>query len=214
MLDFIEETLSVICRLLIAKAEQAAKALEIAATKSPIAQAALIETRKLIAQAVQSLESIDADHPVSEENDREPSAAPDELKSQDDKEIHAWNGILSEANGIKINGTKTLAKIKDEEESDFSKSTLQDIFNDEKELIPKSSSDYGLSPFSSENQIKKTDSRDEPEQSPPNAENTREHEPQPNGVKVETPKEETPSNSRAVTKKWVCGRLVEVAEGG
>lgn len=46
-------------RLLIAEAEKAAKALEVAAATSPIARSSLIETRKLIAEAIESLESID-----------------------------------------------------------------------------------------------------------------------------------------------------------
>ncbi|CAL5382937.1 unnamed protein product [Camellia sinensis] len=43
-------------KLLIAEGEKAAKALEAAATKSPPAQASLIETRNLIAKAIQSIE--------------------------------------------------------------------------------------------------------------------------------------------------------------
>ncbi|KAK4790424.1 hypothetical protein SAY86_017728 [Trapa natans] len=45
-------------RLLIAEAENAAKALEVAAVRSPIARASLLETRKLIAEAIHSIESI------------------------------------------------------------------------------------------------------------------------------------------------------------
>ncbi|TYH71020.1 hypothetical protein ES332_D05G155900v1 [Gossypium tomentosum] len=55
-------------RLLIAEAEKAAKALEIAAMKSPVAQASLIETRKLIAEAIQSIESIEGGCVTSNEN--------------------------------------------------------------------------------------------------------------------------------------------------
>lgn len=47
------------CRLLIAEAQKAAKALEVAATKSPTALASLVESRKLIAEAVQSIMSIE-----------------------------------------------------------------------------------------------------------------------------------------------------------
>ncbi|KAK4781168.1 hypothetical protein SAY87_017274 [Trapa incisa] len=45
-------------RLLIAEAEKAAKALEVAAVRSPIARTSLLETRKLISEAIQSIESI------------------------------------------------------------------------------------------------------------------------------------------------------------
>lgn len=210
-MDFIEVTLCVICRLLIAEAEKAAEALEIAATKSPIAQASLIETRKLIAQAVQSLESIEAEHPILDENHREPLAAPDELSTQVYPEIYTVNGSTSRAKGTKINGTKTLATVK-EEEFDFSKFSLQDVLNDEEELLPWSYSGNGLSSFSLENLLKQYDSRDkgedEPEQVQTNAESARENEPQQSTAKVDIPKEEMPSKSIAVTKKWVCGRLV------
>ncbi|KAG1366998.1 hypothetical protein COCNU_13G007880 [Cocos nucifera] len=46
-------------KLLIAEAEKAAKALELAALKSPLAQASLLETRKLIAEATRSMEKIE-----------------------------------------------------------------------------------------------------------------------------------------------------------
>ncbi|WOL15143.1 hypothetical protein Cni_G23924 [Canna indica] len=46
-------------KLLIAEAEKAADALEMAALKSPLAQASLLETRKLIAEATRSIESIE-----------------------------------------------------------------------------------------------------------------------------------------------------------
>lgn len=43
---------------MIAEAEKAAEALEVAAVRSPIARASLLETRKLIAEAILSIESI------------------------------------------------------------------------------------------------------------------------------------------------------------
>ncbi|KAK4772366.1 hypothetical protein SAY86_014141 [Trapa natans] len=45
-------------RFFITEAEKAAKALEVAATRSPAARASLVETKKLIAEAIQSMESI------------------------------------------------------------------------------------------------------------------------------------------------------------
>ncbi|KAL7203475.1 hypothetical protein ACSBR2_016707 [Camellia fascicularis] len=63
-------------KLLIAEAEKAAKALEAAATKSPLAQASLIETRNLIAKAIQSIEIGQID---SHGNGRHPSIALAEL---------------------------------------------------------------------------------------------------------------------------------------
>ncbi|CAL5383200.1 unnamed protein product [Camellia sinensis] len=66
-------------KLLKAEAEKAAKALEAAATKSPLAQASLIETRNLIAKAIQSIETGQID---SHGNGRHPSIALAELVNQ------------------------------------------------------------------------------------------------------------------------------------
>ncbi|XP_057548547.1 uncharacterized protein LOC130826934 isoform X2 [Amaranthus tricolor] len=55
-------------KLLIAKARKAAKALEIAALKSPVAQASLVEARNLIAEATRSIESIVNEKVASGEN--------------------------------------------------------------------------------------------------------------------------------------------------
>ncbi|KAJ6706182.1 NUMOD3 MOTIF FAMILY PROTEIN EXPRESSED [Salix purpurea] len=65
-------------RSLIVEAEKAANALEGAAMKSPIARASLAEARKLIAEAIQSIESVDRGNGVSSDsisnvNDRYPS---------------------------------------------------------------------------------------------------------------------------------------------
>ncbi|CAL5381697.1 unnamed protein product [Camellia sinensis] len=66
-------------KLLKAEAEKAAKALEAAATKSPLAQVSLIETRNLIAKAIQSIEIGQID---SHGNGRHPSIALAELVNQ------------------------------------------------------------------------------------------------------------------------------------
>ncbi|XVE51771.1 hypothetical protein DITRI_Ditri02bG0067700 [Diplodiscus trichospermus] len=55
-------------RLLIAEAEKAAKTLEVAAVKSPVARASLIKTKKLIEEAIQSIESIERGQVTSDEN--------------------------------------------------------------------------------------------------------------------------------------------------
>ncbi|GMP32657.1 hypothetical protein CsSME_00006321 [Camellia sinensis var. sinensis] len=66
-------------KLLKAEAEKAAKAFEAAATKSPLAQASLIETRNVIAKAIQSIEIGQID---SHGNGRHPSIALAELVNQ------------------------------------------------------------------------------------------------------------------------------------
>lgn len=57
------------CRLLIAEAENAVKALEVYATSNPSAQSSLVETRKLIAEAIQSIESIKTGRIEPHDND-------------------------------------------------------------------------------------------------------------------------------------------------
>lgn len=64
-------------KLLIAEAEKAAKALEVAALKSPLARASLIETRKLIAEATRSIESIESGQLASHDNGDEASFTSD-----------------------------------------------------------------------------------------------------------------------------------------
>lgn len=200
------------CRLLIAEAEKAAKALEVSATKSPIAQASLIETRKLIAEAVQSIESIESGQISSPENGKYPSSTPKEMNDQAEKETDDGMRVPNDADQRKVNGIKTLASSK-EDDSDFGKFTLQDIINGEDDLLPMNSSGYGLSPFSFESLIKQADSGDEPKQVQSNRESEGENNLPINGSKVESPEEETPSKLTTVTKKWVRGKLVDVAKG-
>ncbi|CAH8306161.1 unnamed protein product [Eruca vesicaria subsp. sativa] len=55
-------------RLLISEAERAAKVLEIAAMTNPVAQASLLESKKLIAEATQLIESLEISHASSDED--------------------------------------------------------------------------------------------------------------------------------------------------
>lgn len=64
-------------RLLIAEAEKAAKALEVAALKSPLAQASLIETRNLIAEATRSIKKIESGRLALHGSGDEPSVTSD-----------------------------------------------------------------------------------------------------------------------------------------
>lgn len=186
-------------RLLIVEAQKAAKALEVAAVKSPIARASLMETRELIAEAIQSIESIETGQITSHENGGYPSATSNELISQDQEDTR-----------IEVNGTS----IRPSEDEDFnlSKFTLQDFLNNEEKLLPTSFGGPGSSPFSFENIMKQSGSRNLPDQPEPNENSNCGKDPLPNGAHVQSLEEETPE-SVAVTKKWVCGRLIEVAEG-
>lgn len=223
------------CRLLIAEAEKAAKALEVAATKSPIARASLIETRKLIAEAVQLIESIESGQISSQENDKYPPSTPNEMSGQMEKETDDGMQVPGDADQKKVNGTKTLASNK-EDDFGFGKFTLQDILNREDKLLPMNSSGYGLSPLSFESLIKQADSGDEHkklgsnrdsegEKNSPinsgdedkklgsNGDSEGEKNSRINGSMVGNPEEEETSHKVVtVTKRWVRGKLVEVAE--
>ncbi|KAM7480669.1 hypothetical protein LguiA_028882 [Lonicera macranthoides] len=188
-------------KLLIAEAEKAANALEVAAKMSPLAQASLIETRKLIAQAIQSLQSTrnDAGRETEEEiEDR------------------------SQTSQTEVNGTRALASSDcDMMDLGFGKFNLQDLLDGEDEIIPTSSDDHdlvngkeelnqtgssdnGLSTFELDCTIEHSSIRKQLAQLEPNG--------CINGVESKRKKEETRPNRSNITKKWVCGKLVEVAE--
>ncbi|PKA61383.1 hypothetical protein AXF42_Ash014299 [Apostasia shenzhenica] len=71
-------------KLLISEAERAAKALEVAALKSPLAKASLLETRRLIAEATCSIESIEHGQLMM-----------NETESDSDRPIHGSQTVLS-----------------------------------------------------------------------------------------------------------------------
>nr|TKS15460.1 hypothetical protein D5086_0000034970 [Populus alba] len=200
-------------RSLIVEAEKAANALEAAAMKSPIARASLTEARKLISEAIQSIESVDTGNGVSSDsisnvNDRYPSLALTELVSEDEKEINAGNGSMDQVESRQVNGTMIMETSKDED-LNFSNLGFHDLLNGQGGLLPSSSSAYSL-PSST---IDHSSSGKQPDQVEPNGSLTSEKINLPNGSRVQYVEEETPSKSVA-TKKWVHGRLVEGTEGG
>ncbi|KAJ0074746.1 hypothetical protein Patl1_33870 [Pistacia atlantica] len=198
-------------RLLIAEAEKAAKALEVAAMKSPIAQASLMETRKLIAEAVQSIESIEMGQVTSNnENGGYSSVDSAEVVSEVKEEIETQKGVLSQAEHIKVNGTQPLPS--KDEAFNFGSFTMPDKLNGE-ELLPRNSNGYSLQTLNLETLIRKPDSAKQLGHLEPNGNAKFEKNPQPNGARVHSMEEETASKPDSVTKKWVRGRLVEVTEG-
>ncbi|XP_059638612.1 uncharacterized protein LOC132280871 isoform X2 [Cornus florida] len=223
-------------KLLIAEAEKAAEALEVAAMRSPLAQASLIETRKLIAEAIQSIESIDAEPVDYLENGTHPSFASANLVNHVDKEKDAGNEGPCQTEQIKINGNGAAlesngngaleSRRSDMEDSDFVNFTLQDLLNGNDELLPTSPNgydslytteelhqrgtiDYGLTSTELDKQSSFTGKLDQLE---PNGNDIHETLPPPSVAKFRSGKEETPRKSTSITKKWVRGRLVEVTE--
>jgi hypothetical protein len=199
-----------LCRLLIAEAEKAAKALEVAATKSPIARASLMETRKLIAEAIQSIESIETGPISSQENDSYPfpNVASNNMISQVEHDTSAKIEALNQADLREVNGSPIVSS----KDDDFN---LHELLNNEEELLPSSFSGFGSSPFSFDSLMKQSESRNHSDWdwAEPNGNGNCRKDPLPNGVEVQSLEEETHSKSVTVNKKWVRGRLIEVAEG-
>lgn len=199
------------CRLLIAEAEKAAKALEVAATKSPIARASLMETRKLIAEAVQLIESIEMGQVMAKnENGVYHSIDSAEVVCYVKEEIDTQNGGLSQPEHMKVNGTQTIPS--KDEAFNFGSFTMQDKLN-RKELLSKNSNGYNLQTLNLENLIRKSDSTRQLGHLEPNGNVKCEKNLQPNGAKVHSMEEQTTGKVKSMTKKWVRGRLVEVIEG-
>ncbi|XP_015948266.1 uncharacterized protein LOC107473226 [Arachis duranensis] len=155
-------------RLLIAEAEKAAKALEVAATKSPIAQASLRESRRLIAEAIESLESIHKRGTIS----NAVSVAMTQTNKEQDEEFE----VLNQPFMFPLNGHKTL-----------SLSDNKKLVNGSSELPLTSSNGYASYDASFSRKIEEATSSSYEE------------------------KEAEPRRA-IVTRKWICGRLVEVAE--
>ncbi|XP_019440479.1 PREDICTED: uncharacterized protein LOC109345749 isoform X1 [Lupinus angustifolius] len=200
-------------RLLIAEAEKAAKALEVAAMKSPMAQASLIETRKLIAEAIQSLECIDTQE-IPDNN--VPSVAFSEI----DCENGSAPEVPNQSHMPQVNGHKTLSSSDNNFPEDFSEFLSEKLLNGgDHELYISSTNGRSSFPFSLNNSItelspsnQRTETETETEEDLSSEYGT---DTSSTVVAIQSIKdEETLSRtSPAVTRKWICGRLVEVVEG-
>ncbi|KAI8544775.1 hypothetical protein RHMOL_Rhmol08G0321200 [Rhododendron molle] len=205
-------------KLLIAEAEMAAKALEAAAMTSPVAQASLIETRKLIAEAIQSLQSIEKGQIHSNETDvQNPSVASADLVNHMEKESIG-----------KINGTQALeSRESDIKDFGFGKFNFQYLLNGDDEVLPTTgcdllngkeelyrtgSSDSGWSPSELNSVLKQSGITEQLSQLEPNGKNSLQKEVPSGGAELKPEKEVKPPSSITVTKKWVRGKLVEVEE--
>ncbi|KAK1358568.1 IENR2 domain-containing protein [Heracleum sosnowskyi] len=222
-------------KLLIVEAEKAAKALELAAAKSPLAQASLFETRKLIAEAIQSIESIEG---VSDENDS--NILSGQTVSSVEKEIDSRSDGLFTKNQIEINGSRALlSNFDDISDSAFEDFNLQELLSREDELLPSSSYDVdfmndkeylkellnngtNLSQYETLHQkIEPSSFTHQPDHLTPNGSNIKHGNLVRNGAKSElwekesltkSTREGKPPKSIKTIKKWVRGKLVEVRE--
>ncbi|KAL2345980.1 hypothetical protein Fmac_007265 [Flemingia macrophylla] len=190
-------------RLLIAEAEKAAKALEVAATKSPIAQSSLIETRKLIAEAIQSLESIDTQAIA---NGNVPSVGLSEVKKKNESAFE----VLNQSQMTQVNGHTTLSSSDCKFSEDFGKFSLEKLVNGDPELHL--TNGCASLPFSLNSQINASGSSNQQRESEQDQRSEYETDASPTVMGIESFESETVSRSPLVTRKWVRGRFVEVAE--
>ncbi|XVE88541.1 hypothetical protein DITRI_Ditri19aG0077500 [Diplodiscus trichospermus] len=201
-------------RLLIVEAEKAAKALEVAALKSPVARASLIETRKLIAEAIQSIESIERGQLTSDENGGYISveSAGSITVSQVEKKMQSESGSSSRADKKEVDRKQILSLSKNEE-FNFSNFMFPRMVNgDSDEELSPSSNNYSLSTLDFGSLIKKSHSSEQLDQLETNGVIKYEKNHLPNGTSVKLKDLNVPSKAVAVTKKWIRGRLVEVTE--
>ncbi|XP_009614006.1 uncharacterized protein [Nicotiana tomentosiformis] len=207
---------------LIAEAEKAAEALEIAAQKSPVAHASLIETRKLISEAIQSIESIEKEVAFTDGNLSPPSTelishTAAEIGALDDagERINGWHAVMPLESGINDleNGQHALQGLLNGKSSALlSSSGEYDSLGDRDEVYQLISSvispEKGANITQPSTSTQKLDG-DEANESPGD-----EKKPLPNGLISESKIEEAPSlPPTTTTKKWVRGKLVEVGEG-
>ncbi|KAF3517329.1 hypothetical protein DY000_02060593 [Brassica cretica] len=173
-------------RLLIREAEKAAKVLEIAAMTSPVAQASLLESKMLIAEATQLIESIEMRQIASDEDGTSPqpsNSLPDVDTESDQEQPGDVNGTYT----FTINGESLHLNMKPSDLPTFNiEGTTKQPNGTRVYPPPESNGAIKLpeSPYL------------------------------PNGSNVYQGMEEKAESleSGNVTKKWVRGRLVEVTE--
>lgn len=214
--------------MLIAEAEKAAEALEIAAKKSPLAQASLMESRMLIAEANQLIESIEIEEDaiISFENDNDLSENSTEPVPNLEKEMDADAQNLEVVKHGKVNGVHCIsASLTETDDFSFDKFVLPDLVNgngsspcsndilDAEENIHQTSSNGFLSPEldSTVNYSNSTKNLDDPKPTP-NGISLHTQKASVNGLELQSENAEAPKKQVNIIKKWVRGRLVEVAE--
>lgn len=221
--------------MLIAEAEKAAKALEVAARQSPVARASLVETRNLIAEAIQSIDSIDMEEILSGENDGDQLLTLPETTNFDDLTDADTEG-LDEIEKKKTNGAQVLMPNGDDFHSFNFTKNFHDLLNGNETAVLSSSDDYDLlgskiklnqvissdmAPPPVEEVIQASESSDhkvnkveEDENKSPQNEMIFLPEPLPNGLISQPESAHHATNSTTTTKQWIRGRLVDIANEG
>ncbi|CAN8288070.1 unnamed protein product [Cochlearia groenlandica] len=186
-------------RLLISEAEKAAKVLEIAAMKNPVARASLLESKKLIAEATLLIESIEIRQLASDEEDVTYPFDQTLLKLDSDSETEDTN---NQERPREINGTHTYTRESlhlNLRHSDLPTFDIED--GEDIELGMINGSRVYPQPTETNGALTLIENEDPPPL---------------NGSKVygsgAVEEKDESLESRNVTKKWIRGRLVEVTE--
>ncbi|KAJ6839601.1 uncharacterized protein M6B38_314370 [Iris pallida] len=216
-------------KLLIAEAEKAAKALEVAALKSPLARASLLETRMLIAEATRSIESIESSQMLSQDSGDEPlgtsGASVNHVQTNIElPQIDTDSDEHTVSEEQKVNGSTIFHSDDDgvDEEFDYDRLTLQNALELQEpsstkvsgegfELVPGNPSTSVVPNYVREDPIKK-----DLQIGQSSINGSVEHE----SFSLEKEEEGSRTSkgggrsltSATKTKKWVCGRLVEVED--
>lgn len=215
-------------KLLIAEAEKAAKALEVAALTSPLALASLKETRKLIAEAVRSIESIESGQVRPKDTGdgqvRSQDTGEGQVRSQETGDGQVRSHETGDEASYYSNGA--INHIRTSQETPGTDMLLEERLVNGSHILPSSDSDFKDFYFEKPT-LQKVLSNGEPLHAPEGTEDSGSlyrslSSLQPNILTEELPPKmeedrtlQAKSNGRPVvsamtSKKWVCGRLVEV----
>lgn len=170
---------------MISEAEKAAKVLEVAAMTSPVAQASLLESRKLIAEATQLIESLEISQVASDEDGSE--------SETEDTNNQEQPGEVNGTRTLPINGESLHLNLRCSDLPTFNTEGTNTLGV----IQQPNGTRVDPPPTESNGAIKLTESSHLP-----------------NGSDVCHGMEEEAESleSGIVTKKWVRGRLVEVTE--
>ncbi|KAK6915358.1 hypothetical protein RJ641_020475 [Dillenia turbinata] len=198
---------------LITEAEKAAKALEMAATRSPLAHASLVEAKKLIAEATQTIEAMNMQHVTSNDsiNGKVPYSESEDVVENVSVETDALAEGLIKTDRKGVNGIITLGDSVENAVNGFNvgKFSIQSLLDNNNDIITPSTSGYEMPLLGWDSLMSQTGIIEKLGQLELNQEEEKML--QPNGFKVQSGKDGPASSSSTVTKKWVRGRLVEVA---
>lgn len=198
---------------MIAEAEKAAEALEIAAKESPLAQASLMESRMLIAEAYQIIESIENEDPI--ENDNDISENTTEPLPDLEEVINEGSLNQPEVQHRKVNGVHSIPTTAEEtDEFSFDNFLFPDLFNGnapgscfEDTLETEEKLGNGFLSLESDSTLNHADPKPSP-----NGSSVHTQKPSLGGMELPLENVEASKKQVNVTKKWFRGRLVEVAE--